>query len=157
MRLALTRSQPPEMGRVGEVCRRPTAGQALTEFAFMLIPFLFVLLGTFDLGRGVYTYNAVAEAAREIARVAIVHPGSPLGSSAEAQATISAQRRTVPGLTAGGIAISCVDLADQPVTNACRPGDYVKVSVTVSWAPVTPLLAAIGLHELSSVSRMQFP
>ncbi len=123
----------------------------------MLIPFLFLILGIFDIGRGVYTYNAVAEAAREIARVTIVHPGSPLGSSAEAEATTAAQMRTVPGLTGAGISITCVDLADQPIDGSCPPGDYVKVTVTVSWAPVTPLLEAIGLHELSSVSRMQFP
>lgn len=123
----------------------------------MLIPFLLLLLGVFDIGRGVYTYNAVAEAAREIARVTIVHPGTPPGSSAEAQAMISAQRRTVPGLTGAGITITCVNLADQPIAGTCRPGDYLRVAVTVSWAPVTPLFEAIGLHELSSVSRMQFP
>ena len=137
--------------------RGPVAGQAVTEFAVMLVPFLLLLFGIFDVGRGVYTYNSVAEAAREIARVTIVHPGSPLGSSAEAQATISAQMRIVPGLTAAGITVTCVDLADQPVAGSCRPGDYAKVTIAVSWAPATPLLEAIGLHELSSVSRMQFP
>jgi Flp pilus assembly protein TadG len=53
-------------------------GQALVEFSLILIPFLFLLMGVVDLGRGIATYNGVAEAAREIARTTSLHRGSPL-------------------------------------------------------------------------------
>jgi Flp pilus assembly protein TadG len=134
-------------------------GQAVAEFALVLIPFLFLLFGVLDLGRGVYQFNAVAEAAREIARVTIVRPYTTcctLGSSSEAQAVIQTQKTVVPGLTDAGITISCVDLADVAVSAAsCRPGDFVKVTVQVAWTPASPLLTVLGVHQISSVTRMQ--
>jgi Flp pilus assembly protein TadG len=134
-------------------------GQAVAEFALVLIPFLLLLFGVFDLGRGVYQFNTVAQAAREIARVTIVHPYTTcctLGSSSQAQAVIQIQKDLVPGLTDSGISISCVDLADVAVAAAsCRPGDYVEVTVQVAWTPASPLLTVLGVHQISSVSRMQ--
>jgi Flp pilus assembly protein TadG len=134
-------------------------GQAVAEFALVLIPFLFLLFGVFDLGRGVYQFNAVAEAAREIGRVTIVHPYATcctLGSSTEAQAVIQTQKTVIPGLTDAGVTIECVDLADVVVAAAsCRPGDFVKVTVQVAWTPASPLLTVLGVHQISSVTRMQ--
>jgi Flp pilus assembly protein TadG len=135
-------------------------GQAVAEFALVLVPFLFLLFGVFDLGRGVYQFNAVAEAAREIARVTIVHPYATcctLGSSTEAQAVIQTQESVIPGLTDAGVTIECVDLADAVVDpDECRLGEFIRVTVQVSWEPASPLLAVLGVHEISSVSRMQF-
>jgi hypothetical protein len=135
-------------------------GQAVAEFALVLIPFLLLLFGVFDLGRGIYQFNAVAEAAREIARVTIVHPYTTccaFGSSSEAQAVIQTQKAVVPGLTDAGITIECVDLADEVVApDSCPLGDFIRVTVQVSWTPASPLLAVLGVHEISSVSRMQF-
>lgn len=51
-------------------------GQALTEFALVIPLFLVVALATFDVGRVVWANNAVANAAREAVRQAIVHGGS---------------------------------------------------------------------------------
>ena len=48
-------------------------GQAVVEFALAVIPFLILLMGVIDLGRGIYTMNGTSEAARDIARVTIVH------------------------------------------------------------------------------------
>ena len=135
-------------------------GQAVAEFALVLVPFLFLLFGVFDLGRGVYQFNAVAEAAREIARVTIVHPYATcctLGSSTEAQAVIQTQKTVVPGLTDAGVTVECVDIADAVVApDLCRLGDFIRVTVQVSWEPASPLLTVLGVHEISSVSRMQF-
>ena len=44
--------------------REREGGQALVEFSLALIPFLFMLMGVVDLGRGIYTSNGVAQAAR---------------------------------------------------------------------------------------------
>jgi hypothetical protein len=124
---------------------------------------LLLLFGVFDLGRGIYLYNAVSEAAREIARVTIVHPYDTcctLGSSSEAEAVIGGQRRVIPGLTDSDVVISCVDLADEPVAaESCVPsGDFpvfVKVAIRVAWFPASPLLYPLGTLEVSSVSRME--
>jgi len=47
-------------------------GQTLVEFALILPIFLLLLVGIFDLGRAIYAYNTVNNAAREGGRLAIV-------------------------------------------------------------------------------------
>ena len=37
-------------------------GQALVEFSLAIPVFLVMILGVFDLGRGIYMYNGLAEA-----------------------------------------------------------------------------------------------
>src|SRR4051812_46748295 len=56
--------------------RRRTRGQALVEFALILPVFLIMLMGVIDLGRAIWAQNSLAAAAREGARLAIVHGGS---------------------------------------------------------------------------------
>ncbi len=77
---------------------RRDSGQALVEFSLAIMVFLVMVLALFDLGRGVYMYNGVSEAAREIARVTAVHPGVTLGASTETADRIAVQRALVPGL-----------------------------------------------------------
>ena len=47
-------------------------GQSLVEFALVLPIFILVLVGIFDLGRAVFAYNTLNNAAREASRLAIV-------------------------------------------------------------------------------------
>lgn len=146
---------------------RRSRGQALVEFSLILIPFLFLLLGVVDLGRGIYTNNAVAQAAREIARTTSVHPcagGFPcatFGNSTETLATIATQSSMVPSM--GTPAIACVDVTDAAPTSpsgaarACRPGDFVRVTVTAPFSVITPFLGAIAPSTLTSTSHIQIP
>ena len=48
-------------------------GQALVEFALVLPIFLLILVALFDLGRAVFAYNTLTNAAREGVRLAIVN------------------------------------------------------------------------------------
>ena len=146
--------------------RERSHGQALVEFSLVLIPFLFLLMGIADLGRGIYTYNGVAEAAREIARVTSVHPctGTPctLGNSPETQAVIATQKGLVPGLAdpSAVIAIQCTDIADASLSNTdCQPAnnEFVRVTVSIPFAPVTPLVGLVGPIRLASTSHIQLP
>jgi hypothetical protein len=121
-------------------------------------------MGIVDLGRGIYTNNAVAEAAREIARVTSVHPctGSPctLGNSPETLGVVNTQRALVPAFdgSAATLAIQCVDLADTTRdNNDCRPSQFVRVTVTVPFRVVTPLLGSLGPFTLSSISHIELP
>jgi len=73
----------------GKSVWRSSRGQSSVEFA-LILPVLFMLvLGVFDLGRGVLAYNVLAEATREGARFAVVHgslspsPVGPAPDSAE--------------------------------------------------------------------------
>ena len=50
---------------------RRRGGQSMVEFAVLAPIFFLLLLGTIDLGRAVYIYNTISDAAREGARAAI--------------------------------------------------------------------------------------
>ena len=78
--------------------RRRDAGQGLVEFALGITIFLTILIGLVDLARAAFLFNGVSDAARELARVTSVHPGSPLGASADTTSAVSAERALVPGL-----------------------------------------------------------
>jgi Flp pilus assembly protein TadG len=138
-------------------------GQTLAEFAIALIPFLFMLMGVVDLGRGIYTNNGVSQAAREIARVVSVHQCTgPCASgtySAEALGVITVQKRLIPGLTNAGISVKCTDITNTLVTIApgsiCPPGDYIQVTVTASFGLVTPLLPVPNPYTLKSIAHVQ--
>ena len=138
--------------------RNHERGQSLPEFAMVLVPFLLLLLGLFDLGGGIYTYNAVSQAAREIARSASVdfqNGASSLGTSADTIQVRNTQKKLVPGLKDSGIQISCVDIEDVPVGAGCGPGDFVRVRISVTYSPVTPLLGLTGPFDLVSVSHIE--
>ena len=135
--------------------RRTQRGQALVEFSLALPIFLLMIVAVFDLGRGVYAYNGVSEAAREIARITATHVGNPIGTSAATVDRIDVQRNLTPGM--GPPTFSCSDLYGAAVADAdCTSGDYVKVTVTASYAPVSTL-GMIGPVTLSSSSSVQVP
>jgi Flp pilus assembly protein TadG len=51
--------------------RRPRTqrGQSLVEFALILPVIVMIVFGLFDLGRGVFAFNTVAQAARQATRM----------------------------------------------------------------------------------------
>ncbi len=127
-------------------------GQALVEFSIAIIVFLVLMMGVFDLGRGIYMYNGVSQAAREIARVTSVHPGVTLGSSAETTAVISTQKNLIPSLA--NPTFACVDIDDTAVSGTCRGGMRVKVTIVAPYKPITPLLGLLGTWNMSSTSAV---
>ena len=120
----------------------------MVEFSLAITIFLVILMGTIDLGRAAYQYNGVAQAARELARVASVHPGTTLGSSPESTATLANQRALVPGL--GTPVYRCVDIAGTAVSGTCSGGNWVRVTITSTFTPVTPLAGLLGVPTLTS-------
>ena len=56
--------------------RERSLGQALVEFSLVIPVFIVMLLGVFDVGRAVWAYDSLENAAREGARFAIVHGDS---------------------------------------------------------------------------------
>jgi TadE-like protein len=139
---------------------RREGGQALVEFAVAVVPFLFLLMGVIDLGRGIYLMNGTSEAAREIARVTSVHlkGGGAVGMSADTLEVVTTQRRLVPGLDIDPAAdIECVDQFDAVIADsACRPEiHFVRVRVEAPFAPVTPILSLFGNHTFASTSRVE--
>ena len=146
-----------------------TRGQALVEFSLVLIPFVLILMGIIDLGRGIYMYNGVAQAARELARATAVHQCSgvscTIGTSAETAAVRSTQNSLVPGLAGGSAVVTytCTDItnaavAKSPVADVpCPSGDFVKVSVSVPFQVITPVLSMVAPSTLSSTTHIEIP
>jgi Flp pilus assembly protein TadG len=106
----------------------------MTEFALVLPLFVALLVAAFDIGKGIYTSNGVAQAAREIGRATSVHRGSPLSTSTDTAETLAVQKGLVPGL--GDPTFACVDVAGNAVTGACTPGNYLKVTIAATYRPV---------------------
>jgi Flp pilus assembly protein TadG len=144
--------------------RKRAHGQALVEFSLALIPFLLILMGIIDLGRGIYMSSGVTQAAREIARTTAVHPcntGScTLGNSAETQATIAAQRGLVPGLggPASTITFVCTNISDVVESGTtCPPGKFIRITVSVPYAALTPVLSMVAPTTLVSTAHVEVP
>jgi len=134
--------------------RSERRGQALVEFALAITVFLLLMMAIFDFGRGIYMYNGVSQAAREIARTTSVHPGDPLGASTNATDTLAVQRRLVPALE--DPTFSCISTETfAVVTRACVPGDLVRVEITAPFEPLTPLLGAFGPFDLKGSSTVE--
>jgi hypothetical protein len=137
---------------------RRGAGQAMVEFALVIPLFLLLMVGVFDLGRGIYEFNGVSQAAREIARTTSVHPGIVLGSSAETLRTIATQRALIPGMHNPAVAdYQClkIDGTASP-NNPCTSGDFVAVTVRADFTPLA-FLGFGGPMTLASTSSIQIP
>jgi Flp pilus assembly protein TadG len=130
----------------------PERGQAVVEFSLAVMVFLVMLIGIFDLGRGIYTYNGVSEAAREVARVTSVHVGNPVGTSAQTLDRVAVQNKLTPDM--GTPVFTCVDLYGS--SSSCTSGNYVKVVVTASYRP-SVLLGMLDPMTFLSSSSIQIP
>ena len=124
-----------------------------------MIPiFLLIVMAVFDLGRAIYMYNGVSQAAREVARATSVHPcvGNPctLGNSPETAAAVSTQKGLIPGLS--DPTITCVDIDGSAINSSttCVSGNQLRVSITAAYSPITPLLGLTGTWTLQSTSSV---
>ena len=143
------------------------SGQSMVEFAILAPIFFLLLLGTIDLGRAIYIYNTISDAAREGARAAIPFD-TPLPTNAN---VISA----VQSKLGGGFTLSTDPcLASPPCASPTTPttpnsgyiwyssgiGTPGRGSVTVKisflfqpWVPVVRDAAGNGL-VISAESTM---
>ncbi len=135
--------------------RDHSAGQALVEFSLAIPIFLLMLIAVFDLGRGVYTYNGLSEAAREIARVTAVYPGLVLGASPQTADRVAVQQGLTPGMS--NPTFACMKVDGTPSSDLpCTSGDYVQVTVTSVYQPLT-LMGFGGSITLSATGSSQIP
>ena len=153
--------------------RRPGRGQALVEFALAFPIFLALLFGLIDGAHLVYTYNSVAQSARQGARIASVEapyvgmtapcgaPVCPATTTALRADVLTAANRMNPGVTITGITLSCGGTADcaSAATRAEGQDNAVTVTVQALVRPLTPVLGvpfASGI-TVSATSTMQIP
>ena len=106
-------------------------GQETAEFAIILPVLFLLLMGVFDMGRIVFYYDVIYNAAREGARYGIVHSNDD-----KVEADIEADIETV-------VRDWAVALDPQVLTvdsTIDRSAGTVRVTVTYKFTPVTPLL-----------------
>ena len=135
---------------------RAERGAALIEFAVAL-PFLLVItLGVIDVGRAYVTSVALANAAREGAMYASLHPLSqaPGGGGCADPDNITYHARTETGTVASNISVAVspsVGCATGGAGQAINPGDTVTVTASEPFSPLTPLIEGFtGPLTLSS-------
>ncbi len=133
-------------------------GQSVVEFALAMPVALLVILGVFDFGRAVLAYNALAGAAREGTRYAIVHgstsaspagPGAPTYSPSHGDSVVTAR---VLAFTVAMDPHRVRVLSEWPA-GGNNPGQPVRVEVRYHFIPLFgPLLGGRSLW-ISSVSE----
>ena len=144
------------------VIRKPRQrGQALVEFSLAFLVFATMLFGIIDFGRGIYAFNGVSQAAREIARVTSVHPGTvnassqfpKAGWSTQMNDIIAVQKTLVPGLA--DPTITCVDTSGVLHTPCNFATDSVKVVVSTPFGAVTPIISSFGSWTMTGSATYQ--
>jgi hypothetical protein len=123
--------------------RPRSAGQSLVEFALVLPIFILILVALFDLGRAVFAYNTLTNAAREGARLAIVNQDIPtiVARSKGQTQIIELEDPSV------SVAFYQMKLNGEPdLANECElvaVGCLAVVEFEATYTPITPLIANI--------------
>ena len=140
---------------------RRNRGQALVEFALIIPLFLVLLVALFDLGRAVFAYNTLTNAAREGARTAIVNQYKPSIIQRAKQQTAIVELndpsvdidfyQTKPD-GSPDLSIPCATIA---------VGCLAVVSFEATYNPITPLIGNIVFRngvtfEARSVLSVEF-
>lgn len=133
---------------------RKATGQSLVEMALVLPLVMLMIFGVLDLGRAVYSYNTLAEAARQANRVAIVNQNL---DAIRAEAAAYSPALSIED------AVVCFKQADtllrdcsNPSADACDPPNFgclALVTTSMTYQPITPLINVIVPSiDLSSTS-----
>lgn len=138
--------------------RRRDRGQTLVEFALILPIFVLVLVGILDLGRAVYAFNTMNNAAREGARLAIVD------QTVTHIQDFAAQQTGWLGVDPSAVTVDFRDPADTATPSSCpaTPGQQgsvgclAVVKVEYVYEAATPLISAIvGPISIAGESRFR--
>lgn len=130
-------------------------GQALVEFALVVVALMLLLVGILEFGRAVASYTEIHNAAREGARYCSVHPDDLAGVQAAAQAKIVlAQGATLENPPCrcaddSGGAISCTDEENARTATVAVDFDYRATTALIS-----RIIGGNGTIHLRSVSQM---
>jgi hypothetical protein len=126
--------------RLGRRRGAQSGGQALVEFALVLPLFLLLMVALFDMGRGVFAYNTLTNAAREGARMAIVNQDKPsIIERAKSQTAIV--ELNDPSVSVGFYQMAADGTPDY--SNPCNlvaVGCLAIVSFEATYSPITPLI-----------------
>jgi Flp pilus assembly protein TadG len=118
-------------------------GQAMVEFALVIPIFLLLLVAIFDLGRAVFAYNTLTNAAREGARTAIVNQYQPTIVQRAKNAT------AIVELNAPNVTVDFYQVKLDGTPDTTKPcalvavGCLAVVTFEATYQPITPLISNI--------------
>ena len=118
-------------------------GQALVEFALVIPLFLLLLVSIFDLGRAVFAWNTLSNAAREGARIAIVNQYKPSIVARAKQSTAIVELND-PSVTVDFYQVNADGTPD--TSRQCAlvaVGCLAVVSFEATYQPITPFIGNI--------------
>jgi Flp pilus assembly protein TadG len=160
----------PRLPRLRRPGRRHQRGQALVEFAFVL-PIIVLLIAAFiEVGRAVFAWNTIANAARQGARVAAVNQ---LTDTTDCDESRPVEDPYVPHWSIRGCAVAAagalginasnvaVSYAPPPSTTlSCDPtlhvGCIAAITVTYNYSVSTPFLNWV-IHSVTMSQTSQMP
>lgn len=124
--------------------RKSAKGQGLVEFAFVSIILFGFILGIIEMGRFLFTYSVVTNAAQEGSRYGIIRPRDAVVSGAEATqvaATMAAMGTPtyIPQLVASGSGCSITGKAREKAIGV--PASQVRVTTWYDNGDGTPIAA----------------
>lgn len=128
------------------------SGQTLVEFALILPVLVLMLMGVFDLGRAVYSFNTITNASREAVRLAIVDQNL---TAIEDEAI---QHSASVNVTAADVSVEFLapDLSD---TGTCTTapheiGCVAQVRIQYDYTAATPIIGTIvGTISMEAVTN----
>jgi Flp pilus assembly protein TadG len=138
--------------------RRSRKGQSLVEFAFILPIFLLILVGIFDVGRGVFAYHTLNNAAREGGRQAIVDQTQEHVQSRAAQHAVGL------GVQADDVLVDYRLNTSEEVPGSCNSqvgkdqiyGCLAVVQVPYTYTAATPIIGNL-IGTLVLTGEVRFP
>ena len=122
---------------------RRTRGQALVEFAIVIPLFLLMLVALFDLGRAVFAYNTLTNAAREGARLAIVN------QDLDSVINRAKNQSAIVELDTPNVEVDFWQMRDDGEPDTTDPCDLVAtnclavVRFEATYRPITPFISNI--------------
>lgn len=126
----------------------------MVEFALILPILVLLLVGLFDVGRAVFAYNTVSNAAREAVRLAVVDQTVATVADHAAQRGVSLGLDPATDVTVDFLTTTLTDAAPCNGTPV-PPGCIAEVTVNYAYTPATPIIGnLIGSLTLSSTARM---
>ncbi|MGH9487562.1 MAG: TadE/TadG family type IV pilus assembly protein [Terriglobales bacterium] len=131
------------------IARRTSTGSALVEFALVIPVLLMLLLGTVELGWGIYVYHFVASAASQAARYASVRGAECSSWPSACPASASDIQTYVRDLAPGAIDTSALTVSTTWTPNN-SPGSVVNVTVQYNFLLNVPFTAPITLSLQTS-------
>ena len=150
--------------------RRGQRGQSLVEFAFVLPIIVLVIVAFIEIGRAVFAWNTIANAARQGARVAAVNQLSvvtdcdesrPIEDPYEPHWSIrgcAIAAAGALGITAANVNVSYA--APPSTTLACSPtlhvGCIAAITVTYNYSVSTPFLNWV-IHSFTMSQTSEMP